>query len=359
MKKFLRTALLLATVLTFTVSLFACGGQNDNPPEEEKVTVTDMVGDKVAVPKNPQKVACVSRTTYDLLIACGLGDKIDGAYKGILNNPWVKYIYPKANDHFVYGYQDSYETFISRGVDLVFAPEQYIAEDLREHGINAVTVCLYGVPQFDAYVTFFTDLIAELWDGEEVRAKTAEWNNNVNKAINDIKAELEKHETEPKKIFYVRGDKDNGIGYTDTVCAFTEYAYRVLGFDYVGSHLATNKPSQEEVMASDPDVFVCGGIYQNKNMERLHQEPYCNLKAVKNNRIYSIPIGFTAFEQLSAMTPIFFYDQANKIYPEYFDYDIPSMVKKTVRDYFNTDLTDKQVENMLAGLDADGNSLVK
>ena len=81
------------------------------------------------------------------------------------------------------------------------------------------------------------------------------------------------------------------------------------------------------------------------------------MNAVKNNKVYNIPIGFTAFEQLSVMTPIFFYDQANKIYPEYFSYDIGNMVKTAVKDYFGTDLTDNQVSYMLAGLSPTGGSL--
>ena len=104
--------------------------------------------------------------------------------------------------------------------------------------------------------------------------------------------------------------------------------------------------------------LIAGDIYQKKNIERLHEEPYCNLDAVKNNRIYSIPIGLTAFEQLSAMTPIFFYDQANKIYPEYFNFEIAPMVKETIKNYFGTELTDQQVEYMLDGLDSEGKPLV-
>lgn len=51
-----------------------------------------MVVDKVFVPKNPKKVACISRTTFDLLVGYGLQDSIYGAYDGTLNNPWLKLI---------------------------------------------------------------------------------------------------------------------------------------------------------------------------------------------------------------------------------------------------------------------------
>lgn len=337
---------------------FLAGCSNEGTSQDEKITVTDMVGTSITINKNPKKVACISRTTYDLLVAYGLGDKIDGAYKGTMNNSWVPLIYPESKNHYVYEYNNSSELFMSRGVDLVLAPEKYMSDDLNAHGIPALCVSLYGNPTFDSYVNFLSQLVTKIWDGDNIKSKASAWENKVSKAINDVKSELDKHEITKKKLFYVRGDKDNGIGYTDTKGSFTEYAYRTIGFDFIGSSLTTTKPSKEEIVAENPDVFVCGGQYQNKNLNILKtEEPYINLDAVKNNKVYNIPIGFTAFEQLSVMTPIFFYDQANKIYPEYFSYDISSMVKSTIKEYFGTELSSDQVSYMLNGLNPEGGPL--
>lgn len=347
-------------LLVALVTVGALTGCSNNDEKQEKISVTDMVGTTITINKNPKKVACISRTTYDLLVAYGLGDKIDGAYKGTLNNDWVPLIYPQSKDHYVYQYNNSSELFLSRGVDLVLAPEKYMADDLNAHGVPALCVSLYGNPTFDNYVTFLSSLVTKIWDSEEIKSKAAAWENKVTTAINDVTSELAKHEIAKKKIFYVRGDKDNGIGYTDTKGSFTEYAYRSLGFDFVGSTLNTTRPSKEEIVAQNPDIFVCGGQYQNKNINIIKtEEPYINMDAVKNNKVYNIPIGFTAFEQLSVMTPIFFYDQANKIYPEYFSYDIASMVKTSIKQYFGTDVTDDQVSYMLSGLNPEGQPLYK
>ena len=349
---------LLPFVAVALASLGAFTGCSKKDNQNEQISVTDMVGTTITIKKNPKKVACVSRTTYDLLVAYGVGDKIDGGYKGTMNNAWVPLIYPESANHYVYEYNNSAELFISRGVDLVFAPEKYMADDLNAHGVPALCVSLYGNPTFDNYVTFFSQLVTKIWDGKDIKAKATAWENKVNTAINDVKTELAKHELTPKKVFYVRGDKDRGVGYTDTQGSFTEYAYRTLGFNFVGTSLTTTNPSKEEIAEQNPDVFVCGGQYQNKNINTLKTEQtYVNLDAVKNNNVYNIPIGFTAFEQLSAMTPIFFYDQANKIYPEYFNYDISSMVKSTIKEYFGTDVTDTQVSYMLQGLSPEGGSL--
>ena len=66
--------------------------------DDEIVTVTDMLGEQVTVKKNPKKVACASRTTYDLLIAFGVADSIDGVYYSLLNNEWSSVFDAKANE---------------------------------------------------------------------------------------------------------------------------------------------------------------------------------------------------------------------------------------------------------------------
>ena len=353
----LRIIVIILTVLCLTGFLVGC---TKKTVQEERIQVTDMLGITIEINKNPKKVACISRTTYDLLVAYGLGDMIDGAYSGTLNNDWVSVIYPESENHYVYGYENSYELFLQRGVDLVFAPEKYIADDLNSHGIPALCVSLYGNPTFDEYVTFLSRLVTRIWDDPKVKEKAEAWEKKVATAIDEIKSELAKHETEEMTVFYIRGDKDKGIGYTDSKSSFTEYAYRMMGLKFAGAELTTTKPSAEEIADLNPDVFVVGGIYQNKNIGLLRTtEPYMHLDAVKNNRIYSIPIGLTAFEQLSAMTPVFFYDQANKIYPEYFNYDIAGMIKETIKEYFGTELTDEQVAYMLEGLNPQGESLIR
>ena len=144
----------VCSIFLVCMMLVSCNGEHTN---KSLVTVTDMLGDSITIPKNPQRVACVSRTTYDLLVAFGLGDKIDGAYKYIYDNPWINVIHPNSKNEYRYEYEENYETFLTRNVDLVFAPEKYIADSLKAKGINALCISLYGNPTYDDYLYFFTD----------------------------------------------------------------------------------------------------------------------------------------------------------------------------------------------------------
>ncbi|MBP5209846.1 MAG: ABC transporter substrate-binding protein [Clostridia bacterium] len=348
---FLALFLLMETALVFS-------GCSVRKTDGETVTVTDMLGETVEVKKNPKKVACVSRTTYDLLIAFGLGDCIDGAYYTLLENEWAGVFDKNASERYSYAYEESYETFLSRGVDLVFAPEKYIADGLREHGITALNVSLYGTPSFDGYVYFFADLVKQIWDSEEVAAKVDAWKNHMAETIAVIQTELAKHDDAARTVYYVRGDKNKGIGYTDTVGSFTEYAYRVLGMDPLNDRFATNKPSAEEICAQNPDVFVIGGVYQ-KTLENTLKttEPYMHLPAVEAGQVFNIPIGLTMFEQLSVFSPVFLCDQANKLYPAYFHFDVKQMIIDYCREFFDAELTESEAEHMLNGLSREGRAL--
>ena len=222
---FKKTLLPLLVALT---SIGAFTGCSNSENKNEQISVTDMVGTTITINKNPKKVACISRTTYDLLVAYGLGDKIDGAYKGTMNNAWVPLIYPESKNHYVYEYNNSSELFLSRGVDLVFAPEKYIADDLNAHGVPALCVSLYGNPTFDNYVKYLSQLVTKIWDGKEIKTKASAWETKVDSAINEVKAELAKHDIGKKKLFYVRGDKDKGVGYTKSWLKILMYSFVVV-----------------------------------------------------------------------------------------------------------------------------------
>lgn len=334
-------------------------GCKEETTENETVTVVDMVGDTVVVPKNPQKVAVIARAAADMLVGFGLGDKVDGVYSSILDNPWTTVMYPNAANFYSYGYEESSELFYSREVDLVLAPEKYIAEALREDGITAITVSLYGTPKYENVLYSIADLIKQIWPATETLVD--EWKAELATAISNVTSVLDQEEITPRTIYYVRGDKNRGIGYTDQVGSLVETFYdEYLMMEFIGDEFDTNKPSAEAIMLQNPEVVVIGGAFQNVLIDIIKtEEPYNLLSAVINNQVFNIPIGFVMWEQNSMALPLFLYDQANKLYPDLFDFDIETLTKNNFSKYFGIELSNDQIYNMLHGLDSEGNSLVQ
>jgi len=327
---------------------------------ETTVDVVDFVGDTITVPKNPQKVAVVARSAVDMLVAFGLGDKLDGVYKTIFDNPWASYLYPNIETYYSYEYNENYETFYSRGVDLIIAPEKYIAEDLRSKGLNAITVSQYGTPTYEEVLFRLPDLIMQIWDDTSVHAKVVDWKNEFLLVKNKILIELESFDDIYETLYYIRGDKYGGLNYTETKGSKIETYGRYLKLKFLGEYFDhNNRPSEEAVLNLNPTYIITGGIYQNQIIEELYSNEVWNkLDAVKNDNVFNIGIGFVMFEQTSVEEIIFLADLANKVYPDIFDFDVHTMLKEIISKYFDVSLTDTEVNYMLAGLDPYGKSLV-
>lgn len=354
MKKTMTIAIVVILIITSVSAAMIAAGDRSGPEDEGTVTLNDMLGVEVTVKKNPT-VACTSRTTYDLLIAFGLGEYVDGAYFALYNS-WTGTLNPDSEDDYRYAYNESYETFYARGIDLILAPEAYISENLREHGLTAMTVSLYGNPDFGGFVYYIADMAVRLWDCAD--EKVSKWKSDMTTVLSDIRSVLDEKGYADKDLYYIRGDKNKGVCYTDNRGSFNEWIFEQLGFNFIGSGFETNTPSVEALLEADPDVIVIGGQYQYVLERSLNDATWSEIAAVKNGSVYRIPVGITPFEQISTFSPEFICQMANVLYPEYFDYDVSSMVIEHCRYYFGVTLTEEQAGNMLNGLDIDGNRLV-
>lgn len=311
-----------------------------------------MLGEKVTINKNPKKVACISRTSYDLLVAFGLEKNIAGVFETIKNNPWTNIFDENINKKYSLKYKESSESLLSKNIDLVFSPEQYLTKQWKNDGINAANISLYHKDGFKNYVYFYADLITKIWDDPKVKEKANQWKALMQKAINTIEEKIKNNNLPKKSIYYIRGDRNRGINYTDNGNSFIEYAYNLLNLRYLGKEFKNNQPSIEEIIKLNPDLISLGGIFQHQLEKELKKHNY--LKAVKENKYFNIPVGLTPFEQLNVFSSAFLYDQANKIYPELFNFDVKNEIQKISKLFFNKELTNQQLNYILQGLSPDG-----
>ncbi|MFA7435393.1 MAG: ABC transporter substrate-binding protein [Bacilli bacterium] len=351
-----RKLITLISLVFIALILVAC----DKSEKSVTILITDMAGAEVEVPKNITKVAAVSPSTADLMIAFGLGDKIDGVYRTVNDNEWSAILYPNTVNYYNYEYDESAESYYSRGVDLILLPDPKTVESLRNSGLTVLNVRQFAPDSFDDYLFSFSEILRKIFP--EVSDKIDEWQRRMNKSFDDISAKLTITEEKPS-LYYIYGDKLNSRGshlaYTDMPNSFVGSLLRKLNVFFVSENFTSNRPSVEEVLQTNPDIIVIGGVYQKFLYEELtNDETWNKLAAVVNERVYNIPVGYSPFEQNSVASPIFMYDLANKIYPELFDFDIEAMTIETYEYWFNVTLTQEQVNYLLNGLGPTGNPLV-
>jgi iron complex transport system substrate-binding protein len=338
--------------------LLSCNNNKKNN-KTTTITITDMTGDVVEVPKNPERVAVLARSAVDMLVAFGLGEKITGIYYTVSDNEWAKILYPGIDNYYKYDYDTTIETYITHNVELVFCPEKYLTENLREHGIPAVTVSQYGNPNYDNYVFYFADMISQIWNDKSIVKKIENWKNGFNDIRNQIINALVNVQT-TKTLYYVRGDKNNGITYTEnseksvqnTICKY-------LKLEYASKDFTTSRPTAEAILQLDPNYVIVGGAYQHAIINAAKTSaPWRSLSAFANNNVFNIGVGFVMFEQNGVELTVYLADLANKIYPEIFNFDVEKLLKEIVKTYFDKELSDEDINNMLHGLKRNGQPLV-
>lgn len=356
MKRFLLIVISMFLLCGCVASLASCDGTD----ESESVTVIDMEGTTVTIPQNVTRVACISPSATDLMIAFGLGDKIVGTYRSFTYNPWVTELYPPAKDFKGYSYSVSAEELLADGIELVIIQNTENAEAFRNAGIPVVAVHQYSPNgAFDEEVYDTARLIGEIFGGD-AKIKADVWIEDVKTTISDIQTVIGTANSEAA-VYYVNGEKEKGLYYSD---GGNSMISRIL--EIANTRLATekyevlnvHKVSDEEMVALNPYAMLIGGAYQNNLADELaSSEVWSMLDCNQQGRVYRIPVAMVGIENVSAETPVMLKYVAS-LFNEEFKFDMNTELKANIRKYFGYELTDEDVENMCRGLDKNGERMV-
>lgn len=356
MKSLLSFLLVAIMLIAIPFGLSACESLETGG---DTSTVTDMEGTSVAIPKNVSKVACISQSATDLMIAFGLGDKIVGTYRSFTYNPWTTEIYPAAANYKAYSYSVSAEELLADGVELVIIQDTENAEAFRNAGLPVVAVHQYSpTGAFDEEIYDTARLIGEIFP--VAKAKADEWIKDVKDTISEIESEIGTIPSD-KSVYYVNGEKEKGLYYSDGGNSMISRILNVANVALATEKyevLNVHKVSDEEMLALDPYAMLIGGAYQNNLIDELNVSAvWSALTCNREGRVYRIPVAMVGIENVSAETPVMLRYVAS-LFNDTYTYDIKQGLKENIKQYFGYDLTDSDVENMCKGLTKSGERMV-
>lgn len=369
-------ALLLAAVMLLAAA--GCGsqteasGKTDSPagtsvPAEPAVTdtpaedvvsnprvIVDMEGTSVTLPDKLEKVVCIQPTLTEYVIAFGQGDKLAGTHKNALNKVWLQKIWPEISDLRPYSYTAAAEDVLAVGADLVIVPNGEAAEPLRAAGIPTVVVALNDTESEYQHIR----LMGEIF-GEDMAGRIEAWIEDVEEVKAEINAGLDKAGiTDGPSVYMVNGQSNHGIFYPQGGggSALEAYLNGIRGVLALKDFPANgNMPSEEEILATDPEVILIGGRYGVPLKEAVLQDPvWADISAIRSGRVYNVPIGGIGWDQGYIALPVELKFWANVLYPEVFQYDLTEDVLTFYQKYFDCTLTEQEAAYMIEGLTPEG-----
>lgn len=357
MIKKIRTIILGLTLIIVTVSATACGSNTtakQTTSETKKTTkkVTDMTGRKVTIPVKVNKVISLSNnTTVDVYTLAP--DKLLG-WSFTPKPDAKKYIGEKYFNLPVLGASkeksNSYENIIKLKPDLIIASnedELYSADDIQKQLKIPVVMVDTAVDATDKVYTFLGQCL-----GEQKRAK--ELADYSRKVLDNTKAMVKNIPSGKQlKVYYAEGTAwlqtdISGNVHTEVLDASGGKNVANISETKVGSMADV---SMEQVMSWNPDVILVGatGMKGDFYSKVYSDAKWANIKAVQDKKIYITPsLPFNWFDRPPSAARVLGVEWlANLLYPEYVKLDINKEIKNFFHTFYNYELTDQEVQDLL------------
>ena len=360
-----KTAILffLITTLATSVLLSACGNENGNQQEDgmqainQLRTITDMGGDTVTLPAEIERVVSTSDPCSDMLVAFGQSDKLIGAYFRAIDNPWFEEFCPTFDQIVSFdSYEPEAETLVEMDTDIIFVPSRERAVALREKGICALTIRYYTPDE----VVFAAEMLGEIFGGT-AKTKSASWIRYFKSVREDMENRLAGTPEDNRPVAYeILADKDRGPfrTYYGENQAWLSYAGGILATKDYANATSQAMPTEEAILATNPDIIFIGGTFATKEYESLlKNEMWQNITAVEEGKIFIEPTGATAWNSCSTSYPLLVYYCFSCMYPDRVDFDLKAIAHDFYLEYYEIDFSDEQLDLMFQSKAPDGTEM--
>lgn len=369
MKKMKRIIALL-TALIMILSMAACSGgkeTGDNEAtESDKGThvVVDHNGFEIEVPDKIDKVVVcdILPLTSVVTVFFDSGENLVGMSPTSMNaaeNGLLGEIYPEvleAETGFIDGSTVNTEALMKLEPDVVFynAVRKELGEQLRNAGFAAIGVSV-NKWEYDCIETLneWIALLGEVFPDNDKTEIVEKRSNEMYKFVQERVAEIPQEERE--NVFFLYKYSDASIE-TSGAKFFGQWWAEATGSINVADELTTDNAvnvNMEQIYTWNPSVIFITN-FTSAGPDDLAGNTVGNydwsvVDAVKNQRVYKMPLGMYRSYTPGADTPVTLLWMAKTTYPEYFeDIDITEETINYYKEVFGVELTKEQAESIFA-----------
>ena len=320
--------------------------------EKNTRIVEDCYGRKVEIPAKVKKIVCLFSFSGHAAVMLGRGKDIVAVSNGIKRDTLLLTICPSLLEVAVPKYKGAIniEELVKTKPDLVFISGDigrnvgeaekldrfkipYLIVDYstikkQQFAIAMIAEAL-GIPERgDAYLDYYNQCI----DLVEKRMK----NISPDKKIRIFHSVLEPTRTDPKKSLTT-----DWIRKANAISVSAERDLRLVDGEFYAG--------MEQILLWNPDMILVNEPSAHKFI--LKDVRWSAMKAVKNKKVFQMPIGISRWGHPGSIeTPLAILWAAKTIYPERFqDIDIKSETRKYYKRFFDFELSNKLLEQILSG----------
>lgn len=314
--------------------------------------IIDMCDNKVEVPVDPTRIACMHCVSPEKIMTLGKGSSISLMAE---QSPWAYKLFPEIknakNNKGI-----TPELMRDMKIDFVlYTPGMTKGEQYSSAGLK--TVCAFSAEKrpmnldeymgnFKRQITLFGKLL-----GADAKAKAENYNNYFDKKVKQILAVTSKIDNKDRPSVYYGGlhsDMLNSQGKGSVMHWNTE----VSGGNYLPKALNDNhtKATIRQVLSWDPDIILLSGYVDSSDIVTKNPA-WASLKAVKNRRVYRLPRGVYTWDHASSEGVLLMIYMAKIFHPYLFkDWNMIEEMKVFYSEIYGKTITDTDAERILQNL---------
>lgn len=315
-------------------------------------TITDMDDNRIEVPANPRRIACMHAVSSDRIIMLGKGKDLVLTMR---QSPWAQKLYPETRNVQVVEppFTGNVERMLKLKVDLVlYSPFPGEAEKYKAAGI--ATACGFSarkrprtmeefIDNYKRQVMFFGDLL-----GPDAQKRAVRYCEYFERKIGQILSVTSKIGKKDRPTVYYGGRGGNLLG-SQGKASFMHWITEASGGNFLPQALDNNfvDVNMERVLSWNPDVLFMSGW--GTTIDGLKKNPaWAPLKAVENGKIYLVPNGVFAWDFASGESVLLAIYMAKILHPDLFrNWDMVTEMKTFYSEVYGKTITDNDAERIL------------
>jgi iron complex transport system substrate-binding protein len=344
----------IAFCTLMAIMLMFIGGQFQSPPlyAAEYKTVTDMCDNKVDVPVDLKRIACMHCVSPEKIMTLGKGNLIRLM---AAQSPWAYRLFPEIkNAESNKGVTP--KQMLDMKIDIVlYTPGMTKGETFSTAGLT--TVCAFAADKrpmnvdefmenFERQISLFGDLL-----GPHAKAIADKYNQYFDGKVKEILSLTAKIDPKDRPAVYYGGLHASMLG-SQGKGSVMHWITEISGGNYLPRALGDNhaKATLQQVWSWKPDIILLSGYCDSTDMVTKNRD-WASMDAVKKGKVYLIPMGIYTWDHASGEGVLLMIHLAKIFHPDLFrDWDMIKEMKTFYSEVYGKTVTDADVDRILKHL---------
>jgi iron complex transport system substrate-binding protein len=233
------------------------------------------------------------------------------------------------------------EELLKLNPDLVFQWAHYgqnTIEPLKQVGLK-VALLKYGEEEL---IQEWFEILGKAYNKEKRVDAILKYRQSVKNRLKNLTKDIK---NKPKVLYFLRVKQSLRVAGEGS---FNNYSINLSGGKNIKGFKSFKELGIEEILKYNPDVILLNNFESNLDLKEIYNHPLLSFtKAVKEKRVYKIPLGGTRWDPPGQESPLMWLWLFKLLHPDLAVFNLEKELQKAYKLLYDYDLNEDQMKTIL------------